>query len=162
MDEWAPLVIHLCCIVLAVSAVCVIAYFYSLLPLSIYAQVIFYLFDKSLSICVVLDQWALLVFKQTTWVLESLAQPVIDLCLSGQHRWCWTPLMILLCWSRDRHRCTVGDGGIGVVALGSVSSVIFCARAVGDGELGNVCIVCLLERLVPSVLVLLAMVLSVL
>ena len=52
MDEWAPLVIHLCCIV-AVCAVCVIAFFYSQFQLAIYAQVIILSFHKSLStICV--------------------------------------------------------------------------------------------------------------
>ena len=86
LDEWAPLVIHLCCIVLAVSAVCVIAYLYSLSPLSVCAQVII-LSSHFLS---VLGQWALLVFKQTDLrvgvvgttsdrsVLEPTAPSVLD------------------------------------------------------------------------------------
>ena len=120
--------IHLCCIVLAVSAVCFFACLFSLSPLSIHAQVIILSFYKSLSICVGVG--AVCVGTMATFMVDTVGVEAVG---SGA-------------------RVTAGVGTVGVEAVG--------VGEVGVDSYGGELSV--LERRVPSVLVLFAMVLSVL
>ena len=110
------LVIRLCCIVLAVSAVCVIAYLYSLLPLYIYAQVLYLCpFLFVLGAPYKLEQWA-----GSVGAASVVCVSVIGVGAEG-----WAIAGAGTVWVE-----AVGVGTVGVDSVGG--------GAVGAGTLGTV------------------------